>query len=81
MTAGRPRRLELRVGGHVEVARHERVDDGGVEPRLVGLHQSQRGGPGEPPRPKVPQHHVARPGLGGERVEIDQHLCRGGEPP
>ena len=70
--------LELRVGGRVDVARHQRVDDRGPEACLGGLHQRERGRPGEAPRPQVVQHYLAGPRLGGEGVEVDQGLCRVG---
>ena len=67
---------ELCMGGRVDVARHQRVDDRGPEARLGGLHQRERGRPGEAARPQVVQHNLARPRLGGEGVEVDQGLCR-----
>ena len=65
---------ELRVGGRVDVARHQRVDDRGPEACLGGLHQRERGRPGEA-RARRSQHTWPAP---GEGVEVDQGLCRVG---
>ena len=35
---------------------------------------STSGCAGQTPRPEVAHHHVARPSLGGEGVEVDQGL-------